>query len=106
MCGIFGYTGKKNNAAEIIFDGLKELEYRGYDSWGIAARKLNKEIFLVKKTGGKLSKKNLDGYEKKYADMAEWINIKKLGKIKFYNSLGNKNSIKIIKAALKDKHGK
>ena len=51
MCGIFGYTGKKNNAAEIIFDGLKELEYRGYDSWGIAARKSNNKIFLVKKTG-------------------------------------------------------
>lgn len=35
MCGIFGYVGKEN-ATEIIFKGLKSLEYRGYDSWGIS----------------------------------------------------------------------
>ncbi|AKM79338.1 MAG: Glucosamine/fructose-6-phosphate aminotransferase, isomerizing [Candidatus Beckwithbacteria bacterium GW2011_GWB1_47_15] len=39
MCGIFGYIGKKNHAAEIVLDGLKKLEYRGYDSWGIAVKK-------------------------------------------------------------------
>src|SRR5258708_16226729 len=38
MCGIFGYVGKRDNAAEIIFGGLKTLEYRGYDSWGIAVK--------------------------------------------------------------------
>mgnify|MGYP000495981849 CR=1 FL=1 len=36
MCGIVGYIGKDNNAKEIIIDGLKKLEYRGYDSAGIA----------------------------------------------------------------------
>ncbi len=35
MCGIIGYTGKKN-AVSIILEGLKRLEYRGYDSAGIA----------------------------------------------------------------------
>ncbi|WP_428737105.1 glutamine--fructose-6-phosphate transaminase (isomerizing) [Sulfurimonas sp.] len=35
MCGIVGYIGKKNTK-EILIDGLKELEYRGYDSAGIA----------------------------------------------------------------------
>jgi len=35
MCGIVGYIGSKN-AAEVILDGLKRLEYRGYDSAGIA----------------------------------------------------------------------
>lgn len=35
MCGIFGYSGK-SNAPEIIHEGLKRLEYRGYDSWGIS----------------------------------------------------------------------
>lgn len=34
MCGIFGYTGK-NNATEILLDGLSTLEYRGYDSAGL-----------------------------------------------------------------------
>jgi len=38
MCGIFGYVGKQNNAAQIVFEGLKLLEYRGYDSWGIATK--------------------------------------------------------------------
>jgi len=35
MCGIVGYIGKRNTK-EILLDGLKELEYRGYDSAGIA----------------------------------------------------------------------
>lgn len=36
MCGIFGYTGAPIDAAQMVFAGLKRLEYRGYDSWGIA----------------------------------------------------------------------
>ncbi len=36
MCGIFGYIGPKTNAAQIVLEGLKSLEYRGYDSWGVA----------------------------------------------------------------------
>ena len=35
MCGIVGYSGGKNCVA-IIMEGLKKLEYRGYDSAGIA----------------------------------------------------------------------
>lgn len=49
MCGIFGYIGN-DNAAEKVLNGLKRLEYRGYDSWGIAVRKDN-EIQVYKKTG-------------------------------------------------------
>jgi Glucosamine 6-phosphate synthetase, contains amidotransferase and phosphosugar isomerase domains len=52
MCGIFGYIGKVDNAAKIILEGLKDLEYRGYDSWGIALKKEGK--FLVKKHVGKI----------------------------------------------------
>ena len=44
MCGIFGITGAKDNAATLVFDGLQKLDYRGYDSWGI----------VVKAAGGKL----------------------------------------------------
>lgn len=50
MCGIFGYVGKKQNAAEIVFEGLKTLEYRGYDSWGIAVRE-GKKITIEKHVG-------------------------------------------------------
>jgi glucosamine--fructose-6-phosphate aminotransferase (isomerizing) len=35
MCGIIGYVGKKE-ATPILFDGLRRLEYRGYDSYGFA----------------------------------------------------------------------
>ncbi len=38
MCGVFAYIGNKTNAADIILEGLKTLEYRGYDSWGIAVQ--------------------------------------------------------------------
>ncbi|MDP3997990.1 MAG: glutamine--fructose-6-phosphate transaminase (isomerizing) [bacterium] len=38
MCGIFGYVGKEGKTASLILDGLKRLEYRGYDSWGIAIK--------------------------------------------------------------------
>ena len=50
MCGIFGYTGNKQNAANIILEGLKGLEYRGYDSWGIAI-KVNGTIQSEKHVG-------------------------------------------------------
>jgi len=36
MCGIFAYLGQRTNAAEFVIEGLKCLEYRGYDSWGVA----------------------------------------------------------------------
>ncbi|MBU0459226.1 MAG: hypothetical protein KJ597_03885 [Nanoarchaeota archaeon] len=43
MCGIIGYKGKKNGC-EVVLNGLKDLEYRGYDSWGIAASNFSKTI--------------------------------------------------------------
>lgn len=36
MCGIVGYVGNKGNSVRVLIDGLKRLEYRGYDSAGIA----------------------------------------------------------------------
>ncbi|MBI5399290.1 glutamine--fructose-6-phosphate transaminase (isomerizing) [Candidatus Saganbacteria bacterium] len=49
MCGIFGYIGKKE-AVPFILEGLKKLEYRGYDSAGIATLDNNK-IFVSKRAG-------------------------------------------------------
>ncbi len=51
MCGIFAYRGTKNNAGEIILEGLKSLEYRGYDSWGIALKKVGDGLFVEKQIG-------------------------------------------------------
>ncbi|MFA6550744.1 MAG: glutamine--fructose-6-phosphate transaminase (isomerizing), partial [Candidatus Gracilibacteria bacterium] len=50
MCGIFAYYGPKTNAGKILVQGLKSLEYRGYDSWGIACKNDN-DIAIYKKTG-------------------------------------------------------
>ncbi len=36
MCGIFGYFGDRQDGADLTVNGLKNLEYRGYDSWGVA----------------------------------------------------------------------
>jgi glutamine---fructose-6-phosphate transaminase (isomerizing) len=48
MCGIIGYVGDRP-AAGIIINGLKRLEYRGYDSSGIAL--VNSDLFIKKKIG-------------------------------------------------------
>lgn len=50
MCGIVGFTGIAQ-AAPILLDGLSKLEYRGYDSAGIAVRDGNGEIEVVKAKG-------------------------------------------------------
>ena len=50
MCGIVGYVGKKENAIHVLITGLKALEYRGYDSAGIAFEE-DGEIKIVKSPG-------------------------------------------------------
>lgn len=59
MCGIFGYVGSRKDASEIVFNGLKTLEYRGYDSWGVAVRLKNEKKFVVDKNIGKIGNSNL-----------------------------------------------
>jgi glucosamine--fructose-6-phosphate aminotransferase (isomerizing) len=54
MCGIFSYIGPQQNAGEIILEGLKALEYRGYDSWGIAVEK-NDSSLVIEKNVGKIA---------------------------------------------------
>ena len=55
MCGIVGYVGA-DNARDTIIDGLKKLEYRGYDSAGIALHSGGE--LIVRKKEGKIA--NLD----------------------------------------------
>lgn len=65
MCGIIGYVGNEQKAMEVILDGLSKLEYRGYDSAGLAIIEDGK-IFIEKKSG-KLEnlKKALEGKEER-----------------------------------------
>ncbi len=65
MCGIFGYIGKKENASNIVLEGLKLLEYRGYDSWGVAAQLKSKRDdirtrFIHERHIGKIGGAQLD----------------------------------------------
>ena len=50
MCGIIGYVGDEQKAMEVILEGLGKLEYRGYDSAGLAMIE-NGHIFIEKKSG-------------------------------------------------------
>ena len=56
MCGIVGYNGKKD-CVEILLDGLSKLEYRGYDSAGIAVRDGDSTV-VVKEKGKLINLKN------------------------------------------------
>lgn len=55
MCGIVGYIGNKQ-AKDVILDGLKRLEYRGYDSAGISLFNMRQQIFDVYKDQGRVDK--------------------------------------------------
>jgi glucosamine--fructose-6-phosphate aminotransferase (isomerizing) len=50
MCGIMGYVGQKN-AAPILLDGLRRLEYRGYDSAGVALQYPNGSVEVTRSAG-------------------------------------------------------
>ena len=50
MCGIVGFTGRQQ-AAPILLEGLEKLEYRGYDSAGLAVRNDEKKVNVVKAKG-------------------------------------------------------
>lgn len=63
MCGIFGYIGSNINAPALVLEGLKSLEYRGYDSWGVAVLPnggREGEGIVVKKRVGKIGDANVD----------------------------------------------
>ena len=49
MCGIFGYAGPDVNP-DILIEGIKRLEYRGYDSWGVCCAS-NDQLTLLRRVG-------------------------------------------------------
>lgn len=50
MCGIFGFVSQEKKPADLVLAGLKRLEYRGYDSWGIVVGQ-TKKLLCEKHTG-------------------------------------------------------
>jgi len=59
MCGITGYVGSRSSSVRLTLDNLKRLEYRGYDSAGVAVVTPGNRAITVLKKEGKL--KNLEG---------------------------------------------
>lgn len=58
MCGIVGHIGS-NNSVEKVLEGLKRLEYRGYDSAGVCFKNSAGDLSLYKKTGKLVNLTNL-----------------------------------------------
>jgi glucosamine--fructose-6-phosphate aminotransferase (isomerizing) len=58
MCGIFGYAGSRRDAADVVLAGLRLLEYRGYDSWGIAVA--HEDGMALEKRVGKIGDATTD----------------------------------------------
>ncbi len=58
MCGIFGYVGESTDVGDAVLTALKMLEYRGYDSWGMAIA-VDGQLALTK-TPGKISVASVD----------------------------------------------
>ncbi len=67
MCGIIGYKGN-NKANSVVLNGLKSLEYRGYDSWGVA--NINDGVISYAKQIGKIGHIQLDDLNLKQSNLA------------------------------------
>ena len=89
MCGIVGFTGSQN-AAPILLDGLKKLEYRGYDSAGIAVLGEN-GIHMVKASG---MIKNLDAKIKGGAALPGVVQVEMTGDNAAYTRVYLHNALK------------
>ncbi|MBT3250058.1 MAG: glutamine--fructose-6-phosphate transaminase (isomerizing) [Candidatus Pacebacteria bacterium] len=50
MCGIYGAVVSEQDAGRVVYQGLKRLEYRGYDSWGVVVTKAD-DFFMEKQVG-------------------------------------------------------
>ena len=98
MCGIFGYIGKQD-AVHTALNGLKKLEYRGYDSAGIAGVKNGKILFC--KEVGKVAalEKEVDA-AKLTLDVAitqtRWATHGQPSKINAHPHLDNKQSLAVV----------
>ena len=98
MCGIVGYIGNKK-AIPILIDGLKKLEYRGYDSAGISVLENNK-ISIIKDKGRVNNLENLlvDTNSNATVGIAHtrWATHGKPSKINSHPHTDNSNTFSIV----------
>jgi glucosamine--fructose-6-phosphate aminotransferase (isomerizing) len=99
MCGIIGYIGTEN-AVPIILDGLKRLEYRGYDSSGIAIIDKNSFFDVVKQKGRLTALEALIGQKPMSGFMGightRWATHGEPSDINSHPHLGSQNKIAIV----------
>lgn len=106
MCGIFGYVGKEN-AAKLVLEGLKKLEYRGYDSAGIAGIKEG-EIYHCKEVG-KLAAldsevKALNLYSNIAVAHTRWATHGKPNRINAHPHLDEQHSLALVHNGIIENH--
>ena len=94
----FEETGIKVKIGEVV-DCRSNFFLSGYYSGIIKPYNSTLMYFTCKKLSGRLSNKNFCGYEKKFAIKPEWVELDKIKKIKYQNSV---DSFKIIKNAMKE----
>ncbi len=105
MCGIIAYTGKRDDAPKIVIRGLKMLEYRGYDSWGVGYIGLNSSFAAtVKRVGSIGYLKNIDPdiaklmRAKAYVAIGQtrWATTGKVSKINAHPHLSQSGKIMLV----------
>ena len=104
MCGIIGYIGEKE-AIPILINGLKKLEYRGYDSAGLTIQN-NSQLSTIKKQGKiKELEKNLkDSKSKIGIAHTRWATHGKPNEINAHPHINQNNSISIVHNGIIENH--
>ncbi len=96
MCGIFAYKGNKN-CSKMIIEGLKALEYRGYDSWGIALKTETNKGIILKKEIGKISNAKDEKIKSQMGiGHTRWATHGKVSKINSHPHHDNKKRIFVV----------
>jgi glutamine---fructose-6-phosphate transaminase (isomerizing) len=106
MCGIFGYIGSKNSV-KLVLEGLRRLEYRGYDSAGLAGIKDDKLVWC--KQVGKVSALEREIEQKNYElplaiGQTRWATHGQVTQINAHPHLDEKKSIALVHNGIIENH--
>ncbi len=101
MCGIIAYAGEKDGR-EIVLKGLKKLDYRGYDSWGIAG--ISEEKIWLHKTTGTVNTDLVGGPSNITIGHTRWATTGKVNKANAHPQLSNDNKIALVHNGIIDNY--